>query len=137
MSLPVFGTFSPFLPSHCSEANPPAASRGTAGLSTTSPPVPMSESSSTLDKMAIRVVSAKEGGSIEGVDLQFTGRIGIRNANRTLRTDAAGKAELAFPEQRNQLEDSLHDGARPVTYPSHIRGKRVRAFRSSCPKSWK
>src|SRR6188472_3043769 len=64
-------------------------------------PVPMSESSSQLTRMRVHVVSAKTKEPLEGVELQFTGRIGIRNANRTLKTDAEGNADLNYSSGAN------------------------------------
>ncbi len=60
------------------------------------PPVPMSESPNKMERMAIHVISSKTGEPLEGVQLIFTGRVGVRNAARTLKTNAEGKAEFVW-----------------------------------------
>jgi protocatechuate 3,4-dioxygenase beta subunit len=56
------------------------------------------ETTTEMSHMAIRVTAAETGEPVATVELQFAGRLSPRGpANRTLRTDAEGKAELIWP----------------------------------------
>lgn len=78
-------------------------------------PAQPAETATEMNRMAITVTMAESGEPVPAAELQFNGRLGRRGgANRTLRTNDQGKAELVWPS--GTVVPSLRLTARKAGY---------------------